>query len=61
MSAKNCLVVVYRSYTDTEPHVIQCPKDKYFSKKDAQRVATEQVQKDGMYRADVVETVMTVQ
>lgn len=60
MSAKNCLVVVYRSENDNSPYVVQCPKGTYFSKKDAQRVATAHVKGEGMHKAEVVEVVMAV-
>lgn len=61
MSAKNCLVMVYRNKADTSPYVVSCPKDTYFSKKEAQRVATAHVRGEGMYKAEIVESVMMVQ
>lgn len=58
MSSKNCLVLVYQD-EKSEPFVVRCPKDEFFSKKDAQRTATAHV-KSGASRAEVVEKIMDV-
>lgn len=59
MSAKNCLVLVYPK--NDEPYVVRCPKEGYFSKKEAQRQATAHVRNGGdIIKAEVVETVMEV-
>lgn len=59
MSAKNCLVLVYPK--NSEPYVVRCPKEEFFSKKDAQRQATAHVKGGGdILRAEVVEVALTV-
>lgn len=60
MSAKNCLVLVYRNAADKDPYVVSCPKNTYFSHKDAQKMGSAHVRGEGMYRAVVVEAVMEV-
>jgi len=61
MSAKNCFVVVYKTKNDTSPFMVQCPKDKFFSKKDAQRLASAYVKTIGVDHAEIVEFVASVQ
>lgn len=59
MSAKNCLVLVYPK--NDEPYVVSCPKEGYFSKKEAQRQASAHISNGGdILKAEVVETVITV-
>lgn len=60
MSSKSCLVIVYKNENDDAPIIVKCPKDTYFSRKDAQRIATEKVRVDAMHKAEVVEVVMVV-
>ncbi len=58
MSAKNYLVLVY--HKGQEATVVSDPKEKFYSKKEAQRIATAHVQTLGAERAEVVECVAEV-
>jgi nitrogen regulatory protein PII-like uncharacterized protein len=58
MSTKNCLVIFHPA-DQSQPQVVSPMKGDYFSKKEAQRIATTLV-RDGAMKAVVVENVLEV-